>query len=124
MRIGKQELEQDLLKSDRPHVVTFAAKWCAYCRRFLQKIVDAYTATLEAPDVLLVDMDSGDGSLWEDYDINVVPTIVLYRNGKQVYKKQGRFGAGLGEADLENALMTKHMRNEGELYKFSFFLLM
>ena len=101
--IGKQELEQRVSKSDRSHVLIFAAKWCGYCNRFLQ-IVDAYAATPEPFDVLLVDTDSGDGSLWEDYDINVVPTIVVYRDGKQMFKKQGRFGAGLGVADLEEAL--------------------
>lgn len=100
--IGRDELEVDVLKSEKPSVVVFAAKWCGYCRKFLP-IVDAYPAMVDAPELSVVDTDSGDGSLWDEYDINVVPTIVVYRDGKQMFKREGRFGSGLGRTDLEEA---------------------
>ncbi|MGI0085176.1 MAG: thioredoxin family protein, partial [Nitrososphaerales archaeon] len=97
------ELEQEVLKSNKPSLVIFAAKWCGYCNRFLA-IVDAYSPAQGAPQVFVVDTDNGDGSLWDEYEVNVVPTIILFQDGKQIFKKEGRFGAGLREADLEEAL--------------------
>lgn len=101
--IGREELERDVLKSGKPSVVVFAAKWCGYCKKFFP-IIDAYPPTAGAPELSVVDTDSDDGSLWDEYSINVVPTIVVYRDGKEMFKREGRFGSGLGRADLEEAI--------------------
>ncbi len=101
--IGKKELEQEILGSEKSTLLVFAADWCGYCKRFLQ-IVDAYSPKDGVTELSVVDADSGDGSLWDEYNVNVVPTLVVYRGGKQVFRKEARPGAGLREADLEEAI--------------------
>ena len=106
--IGRKELEQEILGSDKTSVLLFAADWCGYCKRFLQ-IVDAYSSKDDATELSVVDAESGDGSLWDEYNVNVVPTLVVYRGGKQLFRKEARPGVGLRETDLEEAI--KHAKD-------------
>ena len=92
------------MSSGKPSLLLFATDWCGYCKRFLQ-IVDAYIPKDEISELSVVDTDSGDGALWDDYNVNVVPTLAVYHSGKQVFKKEARPGVGLRESDLEEAIM-------------------
>jgi thioredoxin 1 len=100
--IGKKEL-QEILGRHEPCFLLFAADWCGYCRRFLQ-IVNAYPTEDSVMDLLVVDIDSEDESLWDQYDVSLVPTIVIYKDGKEIFRKDGRPGIGLREADLKEAV--------------------
>ncbi len=64
--------------------------------------------------MILVEVDISDEAnpLWDTYSIEVVPTLILFRNGLMLDRADGRFMEGLHEGDLERLLETAR-KNEG-----------
>ena len=72
-----------LSQEDKPVLVEFWAPWCTYCRRIgpaYDKIAQQYGDTLVVGKIN-IDEES---ALAEQEQIEVIPTLVLYRNGKAV----------------------------------------
>ncbi|MCD8196223.1 MAG: thioredoxin [Lachnospiraceae bacterium] len=71
------------MKEEKPVLVDFWAPWCSYCRRIgpaYDKIAEEYADTFIVGKVN-IDENS---QLAEEEEIEVIPTLVLYRNGKAV----------------------------------------
>ncbi|MHB8604460.1 MAG: thioredoxin family protein [Thermoplasmatota archaeon] len=87
------------LAKKRDVAVVFAADWCGFCRRFKRDIAPK----LETLPVPLVWGDVSDESspLWEAFDVKVVPTLVYFRDGAPVWRKNGRLGLGLSKETLD-----------------------
>ena len=100
--MGKADLSA-LTAAGKRELLLFAAKWCGYCTRFLGELHAA-----EFPSFIgivhLIDTDNPDESLWDDYSISVVPTIIVVENGKEIFRRDGRSGAGLNRLDLDAAV--------------------
>ncbi len=85
-----------------PHVIVFAAKWCGFCSRFIEQ-----TRSLENlanAEIYLIDADNPDESLWDDFSIKIVPTLIVFKDGKSIFRRDGKSGAGLRMSDLEQGL--------------------
>jgi thioredoxin-like negative regulator of GroEL len=82
--------------------VLFAAKWCGFCTRLIEQ-----ARSLVPPSetlLSLIDTDDPDESLWEEFSIKAVPTLIVFKDGKILLRKDARLGAGLKISELENAL--------------------
>ncbi|MGD0249871.1 MAG: thioredoxin domain-containing protein [Thermoplasmata archaeon] len=76
--------------------VAFLAEWCPFCRDFAPRFANlANEASVAVGD--LTDLES---PLWEEFDVEVVPTVVVFREGEPVLRRDGTPGEGLGERDL------------------------
>ena len=72
-----------LAQSDKPVLVDFWAPWCTYCRRIgpaFDKIAQQYADSLI---VGKVNIDE-EPALAQQEQIEVIPTLVLYRGGQAV----------------------------------------
>lgn len=72
-----------LARSEKPVLVDFWAPWCTYCRRIapaFDKIAQQYADSLI---VGKVNIDE-EPALAQQEQIEVVPTLVLYRGGQAV----------------------------------------
>jgi len=98
---GKSEFER-IIKTPGRHLVVFAAKWCGFCSRFIEQAKSFQSKS--AVDVLLIDADKPDESLWDEYSIKIVPTILVFDGGKTVFRRDGKSFAGLKMSDLEDAI--------------------
>ena len=68
-------------QGDKPLLVEFQAPWCVYCRKIasaMNKVAEQYADTLVVGQV---DIDE-EPALAEGERIEVVPTLVLYQNGR------------------------------------------
>ncbi len=105
--LGKAEF-QKVVSEPGTQFVVFAAKWCHFCSKFIEQ-----ARSFQNPadvEINLVDADEPDKSLWEDYSIKVVPTIVVFEGGNTIFRIDGRRNifhrdrAGLNMSDLQQGL--------------------
>ena len=82
MNLNKEQLQQ-MMNGDKPVLVDFWAPWCGYYRRIgpaYEKIAEEYGDQLV---VAKVNIDE-EGQLAEAERVEVIPTLILYKNGKAV----------------------------------------
>jgi len=95
------DVQFDGAKLGRPGrwVVAFLADWCPFCRRFRGPLEDWRPPTgVRAAIADLTDLDS---PLWDRFAIEVVPTLVGFRDGTVVGRRDGIAGRGLSPRALD-----------------------
>jgi thiol-disulfide isomerase/thioredoxin len=91
---GQQQLAE-VLKVEQRVVALIYATWCPFCMRFLP-VFQRYAQ--ERPDFRLVCDDRE--AIADLYDIDVVPAILVFENGKVARRLDGIIGIGLTEKQL------------------------
>jgi len=86
----------------------FYADWCPFCRSFLA-LFETTMKDRTDPLAALVDISDTNNPLWETFQVEIVPTLVGFRNGQAVVRNDGVAGVGLGVSELEDAL--RKMKN-------------
>jgi len=95
--------ETDVLKSDRPVLVDFWAAWCAPCRMLaptVEAIADKYASTAR---VVKLNVDDNP-SVSQRYGIKGIPTLILFKNGKE----EERVVGATSEAAISR-MLDKHV---------------
>ena len=100
--LSKSEFYEARKNSKSPRIFVFVASWCGFCRRFVE-LVRNFESRYDG-EVQLVDTDSEGETLWEEYSIGTVPTLVVIKDSEVIFRKDGRPMAGLAKGDLERAV--------------------
>ena len=82
MNMNQEQFKQ-LIREEKPVLVDFWAPWCSYCRRIgpaYEKIGEEYADSLVVGKINIDEEPRLAGA----EGIAVIPTLVLYRNGKAV----------------------------------------
>lgn len=82
-----------VLESKEPTVVLFWATWCPFCRRYkpeFDKIAAKWPWRFAS-----VYLDDESNPLWDDYEVDVVPTLAFFRAGDLVDRQDGVLGYGI-----------------------------
>lgn len=80
---SKSEFENDILNTNLPAMVDFFATWCGPCK-MLSPVIDEIASEMEGKAVVAkVDSDQL-GELCVDYSIKLLPTLVFFKDGKEV----------------------------------------
>ena len=75
----KDNFESEVLKSEKPVLVDFFATWCGPCN-MLAPVLEKLGEEREDFDIAKVDIDESI-QIAEKYDIQVVPTLLLFKGG-------------------------------------------
>jgi CDGSH-type Zn-finger protein len=98
----KGDLEDILINKKRAFVL-FYATWCSFCREFLP-IYDRYFE--KQPETFLRVMVDDREELMDRYSVEIVPTILFFKNGRIKRRCDGEAGIGLSEKDLINIIKS------------------
>lgn len=77
----------NLLKNDKPVLVDFGAEWCPPCK-IMQPVLDNLQNEMK-DNFKLVKVDAMNTAVMQQLDVSTLPTFVVYKNGKEVWRKQG-----------------------------------
>ena len=85
--IHGNEIEFKNLINDDLVLVDFYATWCGPCR-MLSTVLDNVSSSRDNLKIVKMDVDQN-MSLAKTYGVMSVPTLVLFKNGKEVAKTTG-----------------------------------
>ena len=73
-------------------LVDFYAEWCEPCKWLDQILIEVTANFQENLEILKIDIDK-ETSVGNAYEIRSVPTLILFKNGLQVWRMSGFKGA-------------------------------
>lgn len=88
-----------ILRSSSPVLAVFYAYWCPFCTSFLPMFEGITSNRFQTAEV---DISDEANPLWEEYKIDVVPSLIAFENGKETVRRNGRRGIGLNGKDIED----------------------
>ena len=80
------ELET-ILQSEKPVLIDFWAEWCGPCR-MMNPIIESFKKNNSDIEVVKINIDE-DRSVAAKFQIRSIPTIVVVKEGKQIWRNSG-----------------------------------
>jgi thioredoxin 1 len=79
---------ENIIKSSTPTLVDFYAEWCGPCKMMSPLLEQVSSEIGETAKILKVDIDKNQ-SFAASYDIRSVPTLMIFKEGKVVWRQSG-----------------------------------
>lgn len=78
----------ELIQKDTPVLVDFFAEWCGPCKTMSPILKDVKETLGDQVSILKIDVDKNQ-QLAALFQVRGVPTLILYKNGKQLWRQAG-----------------------------------
>ena len=97
--LGAKDFEGKRLRRPGTWVVVYLADWCPFCRNF-QPVFERFEGS--GPfTCAIADVTDTSNSLWDNFAIDVVPTVIAFQDGESIARLDGISMVGLDAADLK-----------------------
>jgi thioredoxin 1 len=99
-RLGPKDFEGDRLRRKGTWAIAFLADWCPFCRSF-RTLFDRFDGG-GSFETAVADVSDYSSPLWDRFRIEVVPSLIAFRDGVAVHRIDGVPMEGLGPTDLDD----------------------
>ena len=82
----------ELIQSTKPVLVDFYAEWCGPCQIMKPRILDVAERMGDDAKVIQIDIDK-EKELATRFRIQSVPTLIIFKTGKQQWRQSGVISA-------------------------------
>lgn len=93
----------NIINSQIPVIVNFHADWCGPCKTLAPILKQVKDEVKDTVKIVKIDVDKNN-LISEKFSIRGVPTTLLFKNGKQVWRRSGV----LQKSDLISAINSNY----------------
>lgn len=99
--VTPEEFDPKVLNNNQKTLVLFYASWCPYCANF-KPIFEAADLNNSKKIATLIDED--ENPLWDRFNIQAVPTMIAFENGKTVTRRDVKKHVGLTKGYMDSII--------------------
>lgn len=79
---------EEIIRKDKPMLVDFFAEWCGPCKMMPPILQEVKSKVGDTADIIKVDVDLNQ-DVAAKYQIRSIPTLMLFRKGKALWRQSG-----------------------------------
>lgn len=91
----------EIIQQEKPVLVDFFAEWCGPCQTMSPILKQVKDELGDAVKIIKIDVDKNP-AIASKFQVRGVPTFLLFKNGKQVWKQTGM----LTKSDLKQRILN------------------
>lgn len=94
---------EKIIGSETPVLIDFFATWCGPCKMMHPILEDLKSQMGEKVKIYKIDVDKHE-DIAREYFVQSVPTLIIFKNGAQMWRQSGVTPATTLKAELEKFL--------------------